>query len=156
MKILFMRESEGVYKFGQKRVCIKIEKGNTIKVRVGGGYMHVDEFIKQYTEQEVAKIERQDVISRFQNKLSMQKISVEKSSEAYEHSPIRVAQNPMTGKELFPRSPVKITEEIPLAVPVALSSKSLSKTKSRILGERDYQSVRSSHKSISASQKQHT
>lgn len=28
MKILFLRESEGVYQFGQKRVYIKIEKGN--------------------------------------------------------------------------------------------------------------------------------
>jgi len=28
LKILFLRESEGVYKFGQKRVYIKIEKGD--------------------------------------------------------------------------------------------------------------------------------
>jgi hypothetical protein len=27
MNILFLRESEGVYQFGQKRVYIKIEKG---------------------------------------------------------------------------------------------------------------------------------
>ena len=46
MNILFLRESEGVYQFGQKRVYIKIEKGNQIKVRVGGGFMHIDEFIE--------------------------------------------------------------------------------------------------------------
>ena len=69
MKILFLRESEGVYQFGQKRVYIKIEKGNQIKVRVGGGYLHIDDFIEQYTEQEVEKIERRDVVSRFDNKL---------------------------------------------------------------------------------------
>ena len=46
MKILFLRESEGVYQFGQKRVYIKIEKGNQIKVRVGGGFMHIDDFIE--------------------------------------------------------------------------------------------------------------
>lgn len=28
IKILFLRESEGVYQFGQKRVYVKIEKGN--------------------------------------------------------------------------------------------------------------------------------
>jgi hypothetical protein len=28
LKILFLRESEGVYQFGQKRVYIKIEKGD--------------------------------------------------------------------------------------------------------------------------------
>lgn len=56
MKILFLRESEGVYQFGQRRVNIKLEKGNTIKVRVGGGYMHIDEFLDKYTESEVAKV----------------------------------------------------------------------------------------------------
>ena len=49
MKIMFLRESEGVYQFGQKRVYVKVEKGDTILVRVGGGYMHIDEFISQYT-----------------------------------------------------------------------------------------------------------
>lgn len=49
-KIMFLRESEGVYQFGQKKVYVKIEKGNQIFVRVGGGYMHIDEFIDQYTE----------------------------------------------------------------------------------------------------------
>lgn len=76
MKILFLRESEGVYQFGQKRVYIKIEKGNQIKVRVGGGFMHIDDFIEQYTPQEVERIERRaDVITRFDQKLSMQKIT---------------------------------------------------------------------------------
>ena len=62
MNILFLRESEGVYQFGQKRVYVKIEKGNQVQVRVGGGYMHIDEFIRLYTPQEVDKIERKDVI----------------------------------------------------------------------------------------------
>lgn len=73
MKILFLRESEGVYQFGQKRVYMKIDKGNKVNVRVGGGYMHIDEFLETYTDQEVQKIERRDVISRFHNKLQMQK-----------------------------------------------------------------------------------
>jgi hypothetical protein len=45
MNIMFLRESEGVYQFGQKRVYVKVEKGNQIFCRVGGGYMHIDEFI---------------------------------------------------------------------------------------------------------------
>ena len=45
MKIMFLRESEGVYRFGQRRVHIKIEKGNQVFVRVGGGFMHVRDFI---------------------------------------------------------------------------------------------------------------
>lgn len=50
MQILFVRESEGVYQFGQKRVYVKIDKGDQIKVRVGGGFMHIDEFMKKFTE----------------------------------------------------------------------------------------------------------
>lgn len=45
MKIMFLRESEGVYQFGQKRVYVKVEKGQQIMVRVGGGFMHIDDFI---------------------------------------------------------------------------------------------------------------
>jgi hypothetical protein len=49
MNIMFLRESEGVYQFGQKRIYVKVEKGDTILVRVGGGFMHIDEFIRQFT-----------------------------------------------------------------------------------------------------------
>ena len=45
MNIMFLRESDGVYQFGQKRVHVKVEKGNQILCRVGGGFMHIDEFI---------------------------------------------------------------------------------------------------------------
>ena len=46
MKIMFLRESEGVYQFGSKRVYIKIEQGNQLYVRVGGGYMMIKDFIE--------------------------------------------------------------------------------------------------------------
>ena len=68
MRIMFLRESEGVYQFGQKRVYIKIEKGDTILVRVGGGYMQIKEFMEKYTLSEVDKIERHDVMDRFESK----------------------------------------------------------------------------------------
>jgi hypothetical protein len=45
MKIMFLRESEGVYRFGQKRIYVKVEKGDKILVRVGGGFMHIEDFI---------------------------------------------------------------------------------------------------------------
>jgi myosin heavy subunit len=41
------RESEGVYKYGMKRVFIKIENEQLI-IRVGGGFMNMDEFVEQY------------------------------------------------------------------------------------------------------------
>lgn len=65
MNIMFLRESEGVYQFGKRKVYIRIESGNKILVRVGGGYMHIDEFIETYTQSETDKIERKDVLSRF-------------------------------------------------------------------------------------------
>ena len=44
LRIQFSRESEGVYKFGSKRVYVKIEQDKII-IRVGGGYMSIDEFL---------------------------------------------------------------------------------------------------------------
>jgi FtsZ-binding cell division protein ZapB len=44
LKILFMRETEGVYQFGSKRVMVKIDK-DKINIRVGGGYLSIDEFL---------------------------------------------------------------------------------------------------------------
>ena len=42
LKIMFLRETEGVYRFGTKRIHLKIEKGDNIFCRVGGGYIHID------------------------------------------------------------------------------------------------------------------
>ena len=44
LKIMFMRESEGVYEFGTKRVYVRVDK-NKINVRVGGGFLSIDEFL---------------------------------------------------------------------------------------------------------------
>jgi len=44
MKIMFSRESEGVYRFGSRRVAVKAEKDG-VKIRVGGGHLSIDEFI---------------------------------------------------------------------------------------------------------------
>ena len=71
MGIMFIRESEGVYKFGQKRIYVKVEKGDKIFVRVGGGFMSIEEFIYQYTPEETDKIMRRDVTSRFSNKIAV-------------------------------------------------------------------------------------
>jgi hypothetical protein len=92
MQIMFLRESEGVYQFGQKRIYVKVEKGDKILVRVGGGYMGIEEFIHQYTSEEVDKITRKDVFTKFQNKMKVQYISANQSIAARETSPIRSPQ----------------------------------------------------------------
>ena len=65
MKIMFLRESEGVYRFGQKRVYIKAEQGGKIAVRVGGGFMAIDEFVRTYEINESDRIQKKDVLGRF-------------------------------------------------------------------------------------------
>lgn len=52
LKIMFLRESEGVYQFGQKRIAVRVDK-DKINIRVGGGYLSIDEFIDQYTPVEL-------------------------------------------------------------------------------------------------------
>ena len=71
-----------------------MEKGNTILVRVGGGYMNIEDFIWQYTPEETEKIARHDVSSKFASKLSLQKISDKISVNRREASPIRSPQRP--------------------------------------------------------------
>jgi hypothetical protein len=68
LKIMFMRVSEGVYQFGTKRV----EK-DKINIRVGGGYLSIDEFLDQYTSTELERLERKDPLKRFSEKIAVQK-----------------------------------------------------------------------------------
>ena len=56
IQIPFTRENEGVYLFGTKRIFLKLENNN-IKIRVGGGYTNIEEFIEIYTSTE---LERQE------------------------------------------------------------------------------------------------
>ena len=47
MKCLFVRQSEGQYSYFTKKVIMKMENSNLI-IRVGGGFMSIDEFIEQH------------------------------------------------------------------------------------------------------------
>ena len=44
LKIMFMRESEGVYEFGTSKVFVKVARGK-IEIKVGGGFLSIDEFL---------------------------------------------------------------------------------------------------------------
>ena len=67
---MFMRESEGIYEFGSKRIAIKVDK-DKINIRVGGGYLSIDEFLDQYTPLELEKLERKDHLRRFSEKVAV-------------------------------------------------------------------------------------
>lgn len=86
LKIMFMRESEGVYSFGSKRVCVRVDK-DKINIRVGGGYLSIDEFLDIYTPQELDRLERKDPLKKFSEKVAIQKTLI--GNEVRESSPIR-------------------------------------------------------------------
>jgi hypothetical protein len=44
-KFLFIRESEGVYSYLKKKVVVTKQK-DTLTIRVGGGFMQIDEFLE--------------------------------------------------------------------------------------------------------------
>lgn len=44
LKIMFLRESEGVYEFGSRRIFVRVDQ-DKINIRVGGGYLSIDEFL---------------------------------------------------------------------------------------------------------------
>ena len=50
-----MREAPGVYNFGTKRINVKIEQ-NKLKVRVGGGWLSIEEFTEQHLPIELDKV----------------------------------------------------------------------------------------------------
>lgn len=91
LKIMFMRESEGVYQFGTKRIAVRVEK-DKINIRVGGGYLSIDEFLDQYTPTELERLERKDPLKKFSEKIAVQKTIVGK--DVRENSPLRGNTSP--------------------------------------------------------------
>lgn len=67
---MFLRESEGVYEFGSRRIFVRVDQ-DKINIRVGGGYLSIDEFLDQYTPIELEKIERKDPLKRFGEKVAI-------------------------------------------------------------------------------------
>lgn len=56
LRSLFTREHEGVYQFGSKKCTMKLDAKDQLMVRVGGGYLNIDEFCDQYLPIELEKI----------------------------------------------------------------------------------------------------
>ncbi len=72
MRIMFLRESSGIYHFGSRRVYVRVER-DKITVRVGGGYLSIDEFLDIYTPMELERVERNDPIKKFSEKVAVSK-----------------------------------------------------------------------------------
>ena len=52
-----MRLGNGYYMFGSRKIYAKVLNGKLV-IRVGGGYMIINEFIATYAEAELRKMER--------------------------------------------------------------------------------------------------
>ena len=88
LKIMFMRETEGVYQFGTKRVWVKCVK-DKIEIKVGGGFLSLDEFLDQYTPVELEKLERKDPMRRMTDRIALQKTLKGRATESPLNSPMR-------------------------------------------------------------------
>jgi len=89
LKIMFMRETEGVYQFGTKRVYVRCVR-DKIEIKVGGGYLSLDEFLDQYTPAELEKLERKDPMRRMTDRIALQKtITGRETSPSPQTSPRR-------------------------------------------------------------------
>ena len=106
LKIMFLRESEGVYEFGSKRVMVKVERDNIV-IKVGGGFLSIDEFLDMYTNVELERIERRDPQKRFSDRIAVQKILA--SHVGTEKSPVKKSfsksprKSPTSSASLSPR-----------------------------------------------------
>lgn len=60
LQVMFIRLNPGVYSFGSKKVCIKVDNGK-INIRVGGGYLRIEEFLDKYTTIELEKSLREGI-----------------------------------------------------------------------------------------------
>ena len=49
---------------------MRVDK-DKINIRVGGGYLSIDEFLDQYTPGELEKLERKDPLKKFSEKVAI-------------------------------------------------------------------------------------
>ena len=96
LKIMFMRETEGVYQFGTKRIWVRCVR-DKIEIKVGGGYLSLDEFLDQYTPVELEKLERKDPMRRVTDRIALQKTIQGHDIVSPSASPTRSPERSNTG-----------------------------------------------------------
>ena len=79
LKVMFIRESEGVYEFGLRKVKVSVQR-EKILIKVGGGQLSIDEFLDQFTSVELDRLQRKDKLSPIFEQAATQKIVANKSS----------------------------------------------------------------------------
>lgn len=70
---LFIRERDGVYQFGSKRVYVKAE-GDRVFIRVGGGFLTLDEFLRIHVPIELEKMAVRDPVNVLSKNIAVNKM----------------------------------------------------------------------------------
>ena len=104
LKIMFMRESSGIYQFGSRKIYVRVEK-DRISIRVGGGYLTIDEFLDIYTPIELEKLERKGTSKKVVEKMAIQRTLI--GRELREESPIRSSPARKAKRKSPQKSPSK-------------------------------------------------
>lgn len=94
----FIRIADGVYSHKNKKVGVCIRNGGLV-IRVGGGYMYIDEFLKQYVDE----ITVDGCTSTIRRVLDVKKAGIENITEecVFDFS------NPINGLKSLSKTPVK-------------------------------------------------
>ena len=78
IKIMFIRQGQGVYLFGSQLVNVKCERNN-LQVKIGGGYQPISEFLDANTPKELEKFECKDPLKRLGDHLSIDNQTLDKN-----------------------------------------------------------------------------
>lgn len=84
---LFIRERDGVYQFGSKRIYIKIEN-DKVFIRVGGGFLTLEEFLRIHVPIELEKMATKDPIQILSKNIAVNKVVSGRSVNDKEKSKI--------------------------------------------------------------------
>lgn len=95
LPVPLLREDQGTYVFGSRRVFAKLE-GGQVTVRVGGGFIPLEEFISTYTDLELDKLQARESELTTRHQALLRKLAsqaaVESLQSKTEASPSKAAK----------------------------------------------------------------
>lgn len=88
LSVMFLRMSEGVYQFGTKLCYISTDLSGSLKVKVGGSFMDIEDFLAQYSGIEAAKYQKKSGLTD-RLKRKFMRMRSKRSGSNYGMSPAR-------------------------------------------------------------------
>lgn len=84
---LFIRERDGVYQFGSKRIYIKMEN-DKVFIRVGGGFLTLEEFLRTHIPAELERMAVKDPVQVLSKNIAVNKVVSGRSVNEKEKSKV--------------------------------------------------------------------